>query len=59
MKWKRRSLKLKKEDEGLGGFDRMKEKSLDSELMPEYIKKLRKIRKGKYYRFKDVDDLRR
>ena len=32
---------------------------LEPELRPEYIEKLEKIRKGKYFEFKDINDLRR
>ncbi len=32
---------------------------LEPELRPEYIEKLEKIRKGKYFGFKDINDLRR
>ena len=31
---------------------------LEPELRPEYIEKLEKIRKGKYTRYKSVEDLR-
>ena len=32
---------------------------LEPELRPEYIKKLDKIRKGKYHKFKGINDLRK
>ena len=32
---------------------------LEPELRPEYIKKLDKIRKGKYHKFKNINDLRK
>jgi len=32
---------------------------LEPELKPEYLNKLEKIRKGKYHKFKSVDDLRK
>ena len=32
---------------------------LEPELRPEYIEKLEKIRKGKYTRFKSVEELRK
>ena len=32
---------------------------LEPELRPEYIKKLEKIKKGKYTRFKSVEELRK
>ena len=35
------------------------EKNLEPEIRPEYLKKLDKIRKGKHYKFKGIDDLRK
>ena len=35
------------------------ENNLDPELRPEYLEKLEKIRKGKYHKFKNIDDLRK
>ena len=32
---------------------------LEPELRPEYVKKLEKIRKGKYTRYKSVEELRK
>ena len=32
---------------------------LEPELRPEYVEKLQKIRKGKYLKFKSLDELRR
>ena len=32
---------------------------LEPELRPEYIKKLEKIRKGKYLKFNSIDELRK
>ena len=32
---------------------------LEPELRPEYIEKLKKIRKGKYIKFNSIDELRR
>lgn len=29
------------------------------EVRPEYLEKLKKIRKGKYYRFKSIEELRK
>jgi len=35
------------------------EEFLGAELRPEYVKKLNKIRKGKYISFKSIDELRK
>ena len=35
------------------------EESLEPEIRPEYLKKLEKIRKGKYMSFNSVDELRK
>ena len=35
------------------------ESFLEPELRPEYVKKIRKIEKGKHYGFKDINDLRK
>lgn len=35
------------------------EKNLEPEIRPEYLKKLNRIRKGKYIRFNSVDELRK
>ena len=35
------------------------ESFLEPELRPEYLEKLQKIRKGKYHRFNNIEDLRR
>lgn len=35
------------------------ESFLEPELRPEYIEKLQKIRKGKYFKFNSIDDLRK
>ena len=35
------------------------ESFLDPELRPEYLKKLEKIRKGKYISFSSIDELRK
>lgn len=32
---------------------------LEPELRPEYIKKLQKIRKGKYIKYNSIEELRR
>ena len=34
------------------------EQVLEPEIRPEYIKKLEKIRKGKYIKFKSIEELR-
>lgn len=35
------------------------ENCLEPELRPEYLEELKRIRKGKYFKFKDIDDLRK
>ncbi len=35
------------------------ESFLEPELRPEYLEKLQKIRKGKYHKFNNIEDLRR
>ncbi len=35
------------------------ESFLEPELRPEYLKKLQKIRKGKYIKFNSIDELRK
>lgn len=35
------------------------ENHLEPELRPEYLEKLEKIRKGKYHKFNNIDDLRK
>jgi len=35
------------------------ENFLEPELRPEYLEKLNKIRKGKYFKFNSIDDLRK
>ena len=35
------------------------ENFLEPELRPEYLEKLQKIRKGKYFKFDSVEDLRK
>jgi len=32
---------------------------LEPELRPEYLEKLKRIRKGKYFKFSSIDDLRK
>ena len=40
-------------------IERYESAFLEPELRPEYIEKLEKIRKGKYIRYKSVDELRK
>ena len=40
-------------------IDKFEEELLEPELRPEYLKKLKKIRKGNYTRFNSIDELRR
>ena len=35
------------------------ESFLEPELRPEYLEKLQKIRKGKYFKFNSIEDLRK
>jgi len=35
------------------------ESFLEPELRPEYLEKLQKIRKGKYFKFDSIDDLKK
>ena len=35
------------------------ENFLEPELRPEYVKKLEKIRRGKYFKFDSIDELRK
>ncbi|OGJ20892.1 antitoxin [Candidatus Pacearchaeota archaeon RBG_13_36_9] len=35
------------------------ENFLEPELRPEYLEKLQKIRKGKYFKFSSIEDLRK
>ena len=35
------------------------ESFLEPELRPEYLEKLQKIRKGKYFKFNSIDDLKK
>lgn len=35
------------------------ESFLEPELRPEYLEKLQKIRKGKYFKFNSIDELRK
>ena len=40
-------------------IEKFQEKFLGSEVRPEYLDKLNRIRKGKYLRFNSVEELRR
>ncbi len=40
-------------------IDKFGENLLEPELRPEYLEKLKKIRKGKYIKFKSIDELRK
>ena len=35
------------------------EQNLEPEIRPSYIKEIGRIKKGKYHKFKDIDDLRK
>jgi hypothetical protein len=51
---------LKNKSEAMALITRAYEESfLEPELRPEYLEKLKKIRKGKYFKFDSVDDLRK
>jgi len=51
---------LKNKSEAVAIIAQIYEKSfLESELRPEYLEKLQKIRKGKYFKFNFIDDLRK
>lgn len=39
--------------------DKFEEEFLEPEIRPEYLKKLEKIRKGKYIKFNSVEELRK
>jgi len=40
-------------------IDKFGEELLEPELRPEYLEKLKKIRKGKYIKFNSIDELRK
>lgn len=40
-------------------IDKYEQELLEPELRPEYVKKLEKIRKGKFKSYKSVDELRK
>jgi len=51
---------LKNKSEAVAIIAQIYEESfLEPELRPEYIKKLQKIRKGKYIKFNSIDELRK
>lgn len=50
---------LKNKSEAVAFITQIYEGSfLEPELRPEYLEKLKKIRKGKYFKFDSIDDLR-
>jgi len=50
---------LKNKTQAIIFIVRQYELSLEPELRPEYLKKLKRIEKGKYFGFKDIEDLRK
>ena len=51
---------LKNKSEAVAIITQTYEESfLEPELRPEYLEKLQKIRKGKYFKFDSIDDLRK
>jgi len=51
---------LKNKSEAVAVIAQTYEESfLEPELRPEYLEKLRKIRKGKYFKFDSIEDLRK
>ncbi len=51
---------LKNKSEAVAFITNVYEESfLEPELRPEYIEKLKKIRKGRYLKFGSIDDLRK
>jgi hypothetical protein len=51
---------LKNKSEAVAIITQAYEESfLEPELRPEYLEKLQKIRKGKYFKFNSIDDLRK
>ncbi|MEK6933658.1 MAG: DUF2683 family protein [Nanoarchaeota archaeon] len=51
---------LKNKSEAIAVITQTYEESfLEPELRPEYLKKLQKIRKGRYFKFDSIDDLRK
>ena len=51
--------RLRNKNDALKIVIREYENNLEPELRPEYIKKLERIRKGKYIKFNSIDELRR
>ena len=50
---------LKNKEQALALILDSYEKSLEPEIRPEYLDELKKIEKGKFHRFKGIDDLSR
>ncbi len=51
---------LKNKSEAVAFIAKTYEESfLEPELRPEYLEKLKKIRKGKYFKFDSIEDLRK
>ena len=51
---------LKNKSEAVAIITQIYEESfLEPELKPEYLEKLQKIRKGKYFKFNSIDDLKK
>lgn len=51
---------LKNKSEAVAVIAQTYEESfLEPELRPEYLEKLQKIRKGKYFKFSSIDELRK
>jgi len=51
---------LKNKSEAVAFITQAYEESfLEPELRPEYLEKLQKIRKGKYFKFDSIEDLRK
>jgi hypothetical protein len=51
---------LKNKSEAVALITQTYEESfLEPELRPEYLEKLKKIRKGKYFKFDSIEDLRK
>jgi len=51
---------LKNKSEAVAVITQTYEESfLEPELRPEYLEKLQKIRKGKYFKFNSIEDLRK
>ena len=51
---------LKNKSEAVAIITQTYEESfLEPELRPEYLEKLQKIRKGKYFKFNSIEDLRK